>query len=93
VYIGSHDGNFYCFDAATGDVRWKFDAHGVISGSPTVINGIVYFATTRGHTYGLDARTGKSLWEFRDGQYTPVVADSNRLYVIGYNRIYALAEK
>ena len=93
VYIGSHDGHLYCFDAATGDVRWRFDAHGVISGSPTVINGVVYFSTARNQTYGLNARTGKVVWYFPDGQYTPAVADSRKLYVVGHTRLFALLPK
>jgi outer membrane protein assembly factor BamB len=90
VYIGSHDEHLYCFDAATGDVRWSYDAHGVISGSPTVIDGIVYFSTARNRTYALDARNGKLLWHFPDGQYTPVVADSKKLYLVGHTRLFAL---
>ncbi len=93
VYIGSHDGNLYCFDAATGDVRWRFDAHGVISGSPTVIDGVVYFSTARNRTFALNARTGKLLWHFPDGQYTPVVADSKKLYLVGHTRLFALLPK
>ena len=90
VYIGSHDGHLYSFDAATGDVRWSFDAHGVISGSPTVIDGVVYFSTARNRTYALNAVTGKLLWHFPDGQYTPVVADSKKLYLVGHTRLFAL---
>jgi outer membrane protein assembly factor BamB len=90
VYIGSHDEHLYCFDAATGDVRWSYDAHGVISGSPTVIDGVVYFSTAHDRTYALDARTGKLLWHFPDGQYTPVVADSKKLYLVGHTRLFAL---
>ena len=93
VYIGSHDGHLYSFDAATGDVRWSFDAHGVISGSPTVIDGVVYFSTARNRTYALDARSGKLLWHFNDGQYTPVVADSKKLYLVGHTRLFALLPK
>jgi outer membrane protein assembly factor BamB len=93
VYIGSHDGNLYCFDAATGDVRWRFDAHAVISGSPTVIDGVVYFSTARNRTYALDARSGELLWQFPDGQYTPVVADSRKLYLVGHTRLFALLPK
>jgi outer membrane protein assembly factor BamB len=93
VYIGSHDGRLYCFDAATGDVRWSFDAHGVVSGAATVVDGIVYFATTRNRTFGLDARTGRLVWSFPDGQYTPVVADTKRLYLVGHTRVYALEPK
>jgi outer membrane protein assembly factor BamB len=93
VYIGSHDGHLYCFDAATGDVRWRFDAQGVISGSPTVLDGVVYFATVKGRTFALNARTGKLLWFFRDGQYTPVVADTKRLYLVGHSRVFGLVPR
>jgi outer membrane protein assembly factor BamB len=55
-----------------------------------VIAGRVYFATLKGRTYALDARSGKPLWTFPDGKYSPVVADSERLYLIGYARIYGL---
>jgi outer membrane protein assembly factor BamB len=90
VYAGSYNGTFYAFDAATGDVRWQFDAGASISGSPTVLNGVVYFATLDKKTYALDARTGKELWTFPDGQYSPVVADKKRIYLVGHARIYGL---
>lgn len=90
VYAGSYDGRFYAFDAGTGDVRWSFDAGGPISGAPTVLAGVVYFSTLERRTVGLDAVRGKKLWEFPDGKYTPVVADDERLYVVGYKRIYGL---
>jgi outer membrane protein assembly factor BamB len=93
VYAGSYSGSFYCFDAATGVVKWRFKANGKISGSPTIIDGIVYFATFAKRTYGLDAKTGKQLWTFPDGEYTPVVADADHLFLIGRARIYALEGK
>jgi outer membrane protein assembly factor BamB len=93
VYAGSHDKHLYCLDAATGRVRWRFRANGEISGSPTVINGLVYFSTARGRTYALDARTAKVRWRWPDGQYTAVVADRRRLYVVGYSKLYAMVRK
>jgi outer membrane protein assembly factor BamB len=90
VLVGSYDGTFYCFDAATGDVRWTYKANGRISGSAVVINGVVYFATFHGWTYALDARTGKPLWHFRRGKYAGVVTDGKWLYLVGYARIYAM---
>jgi outer membrane protein assembly factor BamB len=91
VYAGSHSRRFYALDAGTGDVRWSFDAHAAISGSPTVIEGVVYFSTLKGRTFALRARTGEKLWEFGDGQYTPVVADEQRLYLTGLRSQYGLA--
>jgi outer membrane protein assembly factor BamB len=88
VYAGSYSGGFYRFDAATGDVRWRFEANGRVSGSGTIVAGHVYFATLEEKTYALDARSGKQVWTFPDGKYTPVVADADRLYVIGHARVY-----
>jgi outer membrane protein assembly factor BamB len=90
VYIGSYDGWFYALDAATGDVRWRFQANGPISGSPTVLGGIVYFSTLHERTYGLNAGSGKLVWSFPDGKYSPVVADDERVYIVGYGRLYGM---
>lgn len=93
VYVGSYSGRFFAFDAATGEELWSFRANGPISGSPTVLGGVVWFATLRERTYALDARTGKLLWEFPDGKYNPVVADAERLYLVGYTRLYGMLER
>ena len=93
VYVGSYSGRFYALDAATGDVKWRFQAKGDISGSATVLNGVVYFSTFDELTYALDARTGKLLWTFRDGKYAGVVADSERLYLVGHARVYGMVER
>ena len=90
VLIGSYDRTFYALDAATGEVRWRFRANGPISGSPTVLTGLVYFSTLRQRTYALDARSGKLVWSFPDGKYSPVVADQQRLYLVGYGRLYGM---
>jgi outer membrane protein assembly factor BamB len=90
VYSGSFSGRFYALDAATGEVRWRFRADGPILGSPTVVNGVVYFSTLNERTYALDARTGEELWTFADGKYSPVVADGDRVYVVGHARVYGM---
>jgi outer membrane protein assembly factor BamB len=90
VLVGSYSGWFYAFDAATGDVKWRFEANGPISGSATVLRGLVYFATLKRRTYALNAETGRLVWSFPDGKYSPVVADSRRLYLVGYARVYGL---
>jgi outer membrane protein assembly factor BamB len=93
VYAGSYDQNFYAFDAATGDVRWKFRAGGSISGAPTVMEGVVYFSTLKGKTYALDAKNGKQLWTFGDGQYSPLVADKERIYLVGVKKLYGMTPR
>jgi len=105
VYVGTYDGRFLALDAATGDVVWSFDAPSAVHGAPTVMDGLVYFATCGScaetplryvkkgprRTFALDARTGRRVWSFPDGQYSPVVADATQLYLIGRAWVYGLA--
>jgi outer membrane protein assembly factor BamB len=90
VYVGSYDRHLYALDAATGDVRWRFQANGEISGPATVLSEVVYFSTLKNKTYGLDARSGKQVWTFPDGRYASVVADPERVYLTGGQKVYAL---
>ena len=67
------------------------------------MGGLVYFATCRycgqhgsatrsraARTFALDARTGKLVWTFPDGQYSPIVADRERVYLVGARGVYGL---
>ena len=100
VYVGSFDHRFYALDAATGAVRWSYlGAHPII-GAATVLDGLVYFAPCAAcagvearSTLALDARTGRRVWTFPDGEYSPLVADSSRAYLTGLTNVYALAPR
>jgi outer membrane protein assembly factor BamB len=105
ILTGTYDGRFSAFDAATGDRIWSWEAPSAIHGAPTVIDGLVYFSTAhasapraqryvkRGKrgTYALDARTGKPVWAWPGmGTYSPVVADEERVYLVGSTRVVGL---
>ena len=90
VFVGSSSGVFVAFDAATGAVRWRRTLPGRILGSPTVTNGRVYVSTLGRETFALDARDGTVEWRFEDGQYSPLVHDGTRAYIVGKGRIYAV---
>jgi outer membrane protein assembly factor BamB len=91
VYVGSYSGEFYAFDAQSGAVRWRYDAGGRISGSSTVVDGVVYYSDLGSKTTtGLDARTGKVVFTFPDGAFTPVIADPHTIFLSGYDTIYEL---
>ena len=91
VYEGSYDGNFYAFNAQSGAIRWSHPAGGRISGSATVLGGIVYFSDLGSKTtLGLNARTGKQVFFFPDGAFNPVVADYSTVYLTGYSKLYQM---
>ena len=93
VFIGSYSHRFYALDAVTGKTLWAFTADGPISGSATVVDGLVYFANlgSRGNrrTYALDVRTGKQIWLWRDGGFGGAVTDGEKLYLVGWGKVYA----
>ena len=68
------------------------------------MDGLLYFSTCGGcgqhglrygkpgksGTYALDIATHKIVWSFPDGQYSPIVADNERVYLAGKGLIYGL---
>jgi outer membrane protein assembly factor BamB len=91
VYVGSYDGNFYAFDARSGAIRWKHPSGGRISGSATVVGNVVYYADLGTKTtVGLNDATGKQVFYFNDGAFTPVIADYHAIYLVGYGELYQL---
>jgi len=72
VYFGSGDGNVYALDAATGELKWKFQTGDVVHASPAYANGVVYVGSWDSHFYAIDAATGKQKWRF-DGGTDPVM--------------------
>ena len=68
VYFGSGDGNLYALDAASGDLRWKFQTGDVVHSSPAFANGVLYFGGWDSFFYAVDATTGKEKWRFHGGE-------------------------
>ena len=91
VYVGSYDGYLYAFNARSGAIRWRHRAGGRISGSSTVVGNVVYYSDLASKTTtGLDATTGRTVFSFPDGAFTPVIADYRAIYLDGYATIYEL---
>jgi outer membrane protein assembly factor BamB len=91
VYFGSYDGNFYALDAQDGSTRWERDLGSSISGAASLIGDTVYVAELSDtRTFGLSAKDGDVVWQFKDGTYNPVIGDGKRLFVAGKERLYAL---
>ena len=72
VFFGSGDGHLYALDAATGQLRWKFETGDVIHASPAYANGTLYVGSWDSYFYAVDAATGKQKWRFHAGE-DPVI--------------------
>jgi outer membrane protein assembly factor BamB len=91
VYIGSFDGNIYALDAKDGSVRWSRSAGGQVVGSLSAVGEIVYVAEfTNKSTNGFMMHSGRRVFHYPKGTYTPVISDGQRLYLTGYSSITAL---
>ena len=104
IYIGTYDGFIIAYDAGTGSELWRFEAPGAVHGAPTLMDGLLYFSTCAScgrngvrssksgpaGTYALDIETRKIVWSFPDGQYSPIIADNERVYLAGRGLIYGL---
>jgi outer membrane protein assembly factor BamB len=91
VFIGSFDGNVYAIDAKDGDLRWSRSAGGQVIGSLSAVGDIVYVAEFSSKTTsGFMMRSGRRVFRYPKGTYTPVISDGRRLYLTGYSSITAL---
>jgi outer membrane protein assembly factor BamB len=94
IYLGSYDGTFYALNARSGRIAWRFDAHGKISGSATIVGRTVYFADLGTHrTYGLGISTGRVSFEKDTGSFDPVISDGKNIYLTGLEALYALTPR
>jgi outer membrane protein assembly factor BamB len=94
VYIGSYDGHLYAYSAGSGAVRWSHGGGGKIDGSATVLGNVVYYSSLGSNTTtGLDLRSGRQVFSFHDGEFTPVITDGKVVFLIGYATIYQMLPK
>ena len=77
LYLGDFDGRFHCFEAATGEVQWKFETEAEIDSSANFYQDNVLVGSQDATLYCLrpDGRTGL---EARDRGPDPLHADDCR---------------
>ena len=98
VFIGSYTSQLYALNARTGATDWSANLPSPvkpgISGSATVVNNVVYASTVYSPgSFGFDATTGKPVWHYPDGSYTPVIANQNALFLMGKYVLYKFVPK
>jgi eukaryotic-like serine/threonine-protein kinase len=69
VFVGARDGFLYAIDAATGQLRWRFD-HKIswVNTSPAVHDTVVYAGSSDGQfVQAVHSGTGRELWRAKAG--------------------------
>ncbi len=66
VYVGTSDSSrFMALDAKTGRLRFNFKAGSYMFSSAALAGDLAYVGDHNGRLYAIDAKTGKSAWEFQ----------------------------
>ncbi|MGL6194229.1 MAG: PQQ-binding-like beta-propeller repeat protein [Thermoguttaceae bacterium] len=96
VYYADRKGNFYCRDAATGELCWTEKIKGDPWGAPLVADGKVYLGLGDRKTLLVfkAGRDPKLLAEigFSDGLFAPIVAANGTLFIVTSRVLYAIGE-
>lgn len=88
VFAVTDDGIAICWDATSGEERWKSRLDGKFSASPVLCGGNVYVTSDRGKTFVFEA-TGEEYREAAvnqlgtDAYATPVICDSRIYFRVG----------
>ena len=102
VYVSSTDGTFYCLNAGTGGLVWKYvisavpimgydDMPNAPSDIPAVAGGIVFVGSEEGQFYALNATTGAHIWDVRMGSLiTSSATVVGNLVYLGCHGVYCL---
>ncbi len=78
VFVGSHDGSVFALDLATGCARWTSTANSEVrtavlvepwEGGRPPKNPKLFFGDVLGYVYGVDALTGKQLWQVKADEH------------------------
>jgi len=70
VFVGTRGGRLYCFDAAKGEVLWKWQgAKGPVLHTAGCDDGRVFFSCLDGFVRALDVADGGLLWAFDGGRH------------------------
>ena len=94
VFAGSHD-LFFALDANTGTMLWNYTASSVISDSPAVADGKVYFADggspqgwAGSQIHCLDANTGTIIWscDAPPAVFSSPAVAYGRVFIGGWNK-------
>jgi len=47
------DNALYCLDAKTGSLRWRYQTEGAITGTPAIVDGVIYIGSADHYVYAI----------------------------------------
>ncbi|MGH9800779.1 MAG: PQQ-binding-like beta-propeller repeat protein, partial [Blastocatellia bacterium] len=77
VLIGSYDGYLYCFQMRDGKTVWRFKTDNYVHGTPSVVDGVAYFAGCDEIFHGIRIADGKEVVRVPAGGNTASSAATN----------------
>jgi len=104
IYIAqNYNENIYltsgndCYAVSLKDqkIAWQFNSSGMITSSPVLKKGKIYFGSWDNHIYSLDAKNGELIWKYETGwgiDTSPVLSDGLVYFGSNDNNFYALDE-
>jgi len=87
VWIGSQGRSLYCYEADTGNLRWRYQCPRQIKGSGCLWDNKLYIGCVDDNLRCFDAASGRVLWRIDTGKdldSAPCVVDG-KLYIAGEN--------
>jgi polyvinyl alcohol dehydrogenase (cytochrome) len=90
VFIGSPEHRVYALDAVSGCSHWRFDTHGSVRGTPSVVQTptgpVLYISDRAAWVYAIDANSGTLLWEHHADLHPAAMSTSS--VVVHEGRVY-----
>ena len=80
VTVADLSGRIRAYRAGDGRQLWQQRVAGRVLAPTVVIGDLVFFSTLEGRTFAAQARTGRIVWSFDAGAYSPGIATKRRYY-------------
>jgi uncharacterized protein (TIGR02145 family) len=93
LYFGSKEGNLFALRADKGELAWKSRGAGMITSTPAVAYGMVFYSGWDEKFHALDAKTGNEVWSYQTpgGDASPLVVGKTIYVGSDKGQVYALS--
>lgn len=93
LYVGTFDKQMIALEAATGNIRWRYDTKDWIWSGPALDNKGLYFGDLAGNFYALNTADGTLLWTNQEKNPivdTPLIAQDKIYFATEFDLLFIL---